>query len=82
MEFFDQEDGRVKPFTSNDAKNISAINESSLNFSINITDLRVGTAYVVSVVGHTIAGPGVSAFITVSTLPDGTNKIQSYFFYF
>jgi len=75
LEYFDQETGTVKPFTSNNATNISAINGSSLNFSINITDLRVGTEYVISVVGHTTAGPGEPASINVSTLPDGKDKI-------
>ena len=63
-------------FTSNDAKNISVVNESSS--SINITDLRVGTEYLISVVAFTSVGPGASANISVSTLPNGTKNNFTY----
>ena len=59
----------MKYYDSYGVKNVSAMNESSL--SINITNLRVGTGYQISVVAYTSAGLGAPGSIFVSTLPDG-----------
>ena len=71
LQYFDQETGTMMTFTSNDTETVPVANDTSSS-SANITDLRVGTEYLISVVAYTSAGPGVSASISVSTLPDGT----------
>lgn len=65
--------GAVETFASNDATNVSVVNESTL--SINITDLRAGKEYRITVVAYTSAGPGTPASLVASTLPDGTKAL-------
>lgn len=71
LQYFDQETGTMKMFTNSDTKTVPVVNDTSSS-SVNITDLRLGTEYLISVVAFTSVGPGVSANIYVSTLPDGT----------
>lgn len=64
-----QETDAIETFSSSDEQNVSVVNESSS--SINITDLRLGTEYLIYVAAHTSAGVGAAFNISVSTLPDG-----------
>ena len=75
LQYFDQENAKMETFTSSDTK---VVNDTSSSSSINITDLRVGTKYQISVVAFTSAGPGASANISVSTLPDGKKHTYMY----
>ena len=70
LQYYDQDSSTMETFTSSDTTNISVANETSSSV-INITNLRLGTSYQISVVAYTSAGPGASANISVSTLPDG-----------
>ena len=78
LQYLDQEAGTIMTFTSDNAQNVSAANQSSVSFSINITDLRVGAEYLISVVAYTSAGPGASTSISVPTLPGGTKLNVTY----
>ena len=69
LQYYDQDSRTMETFTSSDTKNVSVANE--ISSSVNIINLRLGASYQISVVAYTSAGPGASANVSVSTLPDG-----------